>query len=443
MKKIILATLAILSVISCNRYLDIEPKGEVIPKSVEDYDLLLNGGNYSMHTLSNESILFLTADDFIYNPSGTIDPGNIDNIDYYLFSFSEQRFANPNTPINAWNHAYSNIYVFNKVTNEVMSSSESVGYAESDKKAILASAQYGRALNYFYLVNTFAKHYSKENLSADGVPLVLQSDVTQVTGKRNTVGEVYDQIISDIEASIPSLPVKSANSVRPNKGSGHALAARIYLYKGDYQKSMEHATKAMQLGSLANYVAEPIQGAYDKEQYSYLWFGAMAGYSGILTPEAKANFDLKKDTRYNKIFKFRASGTEYKIFMPVNQICSVGEMYVTNAENHARLNNTAKAIELLNELRDNRIIDNVHLTTADFPTKDSLLKFIFEERRREMYLSGTRLFDIKRQNLEPQFAKKITHNLNGTQFIAEPNSNKLVLPIPAQVMKYNPTWSQN
>lgn len=105
-----------------------------------------------------------------------------------------------------------------------------------------------------------------------------------------------------------------------------------------------------------------------------------------------------------------------------------------------RLKKTDLAINDLNTLRNKRIVGN---TPQSFNDEQSLLKFILEERRRELYANGTRLFDIKRLNLDPNYAKTITHTYNNINYTAEPNSNKLVLPIPAQVMKFNTHWKQN
>lgn len=55
----------------------------------------------------------------------------------------------------------------------------------------------------------------------------------------------------------------------------------------------------------------------------------------------------------------------------------------------------------------------------------------------------TRLIDLKRLNREPEFAKTITHTINGTEYKLEPNSPKYVLPIPPVVLRYNPNMPDN
>lgn len=446
MKKIIILAVLALANVSCNRFLDIQPKGQVIARTIEDYDILLNGGAMRPHSIHNENNLALTGDNFKYEPLGNVDPNNPDDIDYQLYSFGSLRFANPSIPEVSWNANFANIYIFNKVINEVMGANNTVGYIETDKERVRAEAYFGRAVDYFYLVNTFAKHYSAENASSPAVPIILESDVTQVVGNRNTVGEVYDLIVKDLTAAIPHLPDNASNRTRPTKASGNAMLARVYLYMGNYTKALEHANNAIRIkGTLSNFVTSTtIPAAYEAEQYSYRYFGGAGGYPGVMSDNLKTTMDLVNDTRYSKFFMTDPAYGEFRsVFIWANQLPSVGEMYITRAEANARLGNTAQAIADLNALRNVRIRNHRALAANNFPATNDLVKFILEERRKELFFNHTRLFDVKRANLEPAFAKTVTHTFNGVNYTAEPNSNKLVLPIPASVLKFNPSWTQN
>ncbi|WGU71201.1 hypothetical protein QIU18_04595 [Capnocytophaga canimorsus] len=83
------------------------------------------------------------------------------------------------------------------------------------------------------------------------------------------------------------------------------------------------------------------------------------------------------------------------------------------------------------------------MQSADFSSDKDLIKFCLEERRRETFQSHLRLFDVKRMNLEPNFVTTLVKEFQGETYKAEPNSGKLVPPIPAQVMKFNPSWKNN
>lgn len=442
MKRIFVAILCALSISSCSRYLDIMPKGEIIPQSIADYDMLLNGGDFTVHTISVENELFLSADDYDYFSENSVDVNNPTDQNFQLYSFSVNRFANPSEREAAWADPYKNIYIYNKIIDEVMQAAASTGYSEEDKKRIQAEAYYFRALDYFYLVNLFAKHYSKENASSDAVPLVLKADVNEEVGKRNSVEEVYTQIISDLEKSLQNLPQIKVGKTRASKVAANALLARVYLYKGDYRKALEFSNNALNInGKLSDYNTEEIETAYDEEQYSYRYFGSMVGYNAKLSEELIYNFDVNTDQRFLK--NYDPITFEKERFYPINQNPSVGEMVITRAEANIRLGNLQAGLDDINVLRNSRIQDNVSYYITLFPAKKDLLRFCLEERRRELFQNGTRLFDIKRLNLEPEFAKTVVHKFITEEYKAEPKSNALVMPIPASVMKFHTDWKQN
>ncbi|GIM51133.1 hypothetical protein CAPN004_01630 [Capnocytophaga cynodegmi] len=445
MKKLYFLTILTGIVISCDKYLDIEPKGSVIPTTVEDYDLLMNG----VHSTSNESVLALTADDFDMR----FKDGDIkqpDNQEFQMYSWGDLRFYNPTYPVNAWNSAYVNIYTNNKVINEVMQSNLSMGYTEADKLSIQAAAYYNRALDYFFLTNIFAKAYSPSANTDLSVPIVTIADATQSGLDRASVLQVYEFIISDLEKAMENLPAKSKTHVRPNIGSVYSLLSRVYLYKGDYQNSLEYANKAIGISNVTlqdyvNFDETKMEEAYSLEQYSIRYFGATAGYEGSLSNNLKTVLSTTDDARYYKFYEVDPDYGEGRISYQVtpNAAPSVGEMYITRAECYARLGKKDLAIADLNTLREKRLKNYTPLQSADFSSDKDLIKFCLEERRRETFQSYLRLFDVKRMNLEPDFATTLVKEFQGETYKAEPNSGKLVLPIPAQVMKFNPSWKNN
>ncbi|MDO5106210.1 RagB/SusD family nutrient uptake outer membrane protein [Capnocytophaga sp.] len=454
MKKIVYLVVLAVTFTACDSFLDIEPKGKVIPRTIDDYNLLLNGSEHTMHSLYNEDILALTADDYILDPPNAgamADISNPDYQDFQLYTWGEYRFYNEGVPVSAWNTAYENLYTYNKIINEVMEAAPGLEFSrESDKLRVRAEALYGRASEYLFLVNTFAKAYSTTAGTDPGVPIVTKADITQTNLTRASIKEVYDFIINDLENALPDLPQRSYLFTRPNISAAYALLARTHLYKGDYQKASEYASKALESNIYVlfdyNYLApggRQIRDRYQQQQYVSRYFGGIIGYTnGHLSDSFKNNIDQTNDKRYTLFFQEQGYKTT---FLYYNSSVSVGEMYVTRAECYARLGKKAEAIKDLNALRKFRIENATYtdLQVTDFATNKDLIKFALEERRREMVGSQTRLFDVKRMNLEPDFAVTIIKEFQGKTYTAEPNSGKLVLPIPAQVLKFNPSWKRN
>src|SRR5690606_31504312 len=128
--------------------------------------------------------------------------------------------------------------------NRVIESLEEGSSAEEDQ--VIGENYYIRALVFFQMGNIFGRPYNQgtSNLS---IPLKLTSDITDLPD-RNTVGEVYDQVIADL--------LKAESLMSLNKGpsfasreAAQALLSRVYLYMGENAKAIEYADKVINSGS--------------------------------------------------------------------------------------------------------------------------------------------------------------------------------------------------
>ena len=463
MKKYIVLLIGSLLLFSCRDYLDVVPKGYLIPTTVNEYGLLLVGGDNGPNRTSNEQILHYSNDNFYLTSTEVGNISNPLNTNYALYAWTDFRYSDPTVPNPAWNSAYRNIYTFNKIIDEIDGATLAAGDTEEQRKKIKAQAYYGRAYQYLFLVNTFSKQYKESSAGSDlGVPLVLKADVTQTLPSRGTVSSVYAQIISDLNGAIQNLPTASDLKLLPTKGAGYALLARTNLYKGDYENAKKYAQLALdQNSTLLDYTDPGFTNdnlsIKINEQYATHYMNQPS--NGFLSDDAVSIFNedgtdqrLTEQFIANPIivdgevvgFRYQMGSYDYN-FNGTTSV-SIPEMFVTLAEAESRLGNSGAAIDWLNQLRDKRIFGNEHLTMADFASASALTKFCLEERRREMIYTNTRLFDLKRENLEPTFAKVTIHKVLGTTpitFTAEPNSRKLILPISAQVLKFNPGMPQN
>lgn len=154
----------------------------------------------------------------------------------------------PNNPGNRYGNDYSGI---SKV-NTILSRLEKSTLAQSDKDQISGEALFLRAFYYYDLV----QHYG-------GVPLQL-TEVTDVAGAflpRSSADEVYNQIITDLNAAIPVLPVAKTfpQTGRATQGAAKMLLAYSYMSKQtkEYAKAetaLLDITK-MSYGLLSDYAA--------------------------------------------------------------------------------------------------------------------------------------------------------------------------------------------
>ena len=456
MKKVttILAICVVVMLTGCNDYLDIKPKGEKIPKTVTDYETLLN--YESVQKVSDTYPTYLTDD--VYLPDvaqGTATPGlnSVDQSILNLYLFKKDVFGEAQDD-GFWFASYNRIYYYNTVIDNIM---DAEGPSEQQKHSIRAEALISRALEYLYLVNGYAKHYDVRTAETDpGVPLILDEDISKKDLVRASVKDVYAQIQSDLQAALPNLPAQpKGNAFRASKAAGYGILAKMYLYMGNYTEALKAANEVLEINNslldLKKYAVVKPQSSIgrtnvpqdiDNPENIYIKFAPYVyGLSSkVFGSDELISLFSEDDMRLQIYFtkNFRNIPTDKYVWAPylrANLAVSSPEIYLIAAECEAREGSVERAMSLINKLRDNRIKNNTPLVATD---RSDALQKVLEERRRELAMSGmVRYIDLKRLNQESQFAKTVSHVTGEGTFSLEPNSPLYVLPIPAKVMRFN------
>ena len=165
-----------------------------------------------------------------------------------------------------WGSAY---YVISAVNNVIanLEGKESADVTAQMLNNLKAECLFLRALSHFDLVRTYAQPYCfTADASHLGVPVVL---VTDPAGKpaRNTVAEVYEQIIADLtEAEQIIDPAYVRSGVTDSKGVAsleaiQALLSRAYLYTEQWQKSADYAAKVINSNKFTLWTPAEVEGA--------------------------------------------------------------------------------------------------------------------------------------------------------------------------------------
>ena len=157
----------------------------------------------------------------------------------------ESRLDNGGFNLALWAAYYKNIAVCNKIIAEIQPTNE--------LKTLVGENYYLRALWYFSLARIYGKPYThgRNNLC---VPLRI--DPNAKAQARATVGEVYDQMILDLEMAASLLPDATVRS-RPSKEAAWGLLSRIYVWMADpkdpasssfIDKAIEYSDKVINTG---------------------------------------------------------------------------------------------------------------------------------------------------------------------------------------------------
>jgi hypothetical protein len=129
----------------------------------------------------------------------------------------EQFTTNSGSVNGVWVYSYGSINDCNKT---IRLSKTLVDGNAAEIKALVAESQFLRAYFYSVLVAQFGE-----------IPLVLDDQAEKsLTPKRNSIPEVYSQIISDLRAAFKNLPVTAVdnNLARVTKKSALGIMARVY-----------------------------------------------------------------------------------------------------------------------------------------------------------------------------------------------------------------------
>lgn len=143
----------------------------------------------------------------------------------------------PSETSSTWTSSYSNIRSANNILEK------GAGMTDADIKKYVAEAKFFRAWYYWKLLRIYG-----------GVPLitrVLSSDDPDLFAARSTRTQTADLILKDLDEAKNDLPVQadlsSPDIGRITRGAALALAARVALFEGTWQKSRSGADAAKYL----------------------------------------------------------------------------------------------------------------------------------------------------------------------------------------------------
>lgn len=470
-KKLIIGLTVIGSFSACNKMLDVKPESQLDAndrfKVIEDYDFSLKG-TYSLFRNTSyygatdaASNAFATlpdmlADDLLSNP--------LENLGNELV-FSRWLYTSAETQVeNTWTNAYAIISQANITLNGIDR------FADKDQgrvNRIKAQALAIRALVHFDILRYWVNDYTAGN--APGIPYMDKFDYEQKPA-RGTVAQTYTRIEKDL-LDAKALMQDMDDDINPSRDRTapayidelgvDAILARMYLYKGDYDKAIEFSTYVINEVSFADKaVFEKIwQDAEFRELIWSVSFNAGEGGPGgnayapdirrsqySPNPDLMNEYDQADDVRWSAYFgerddrggntrdvliKYEAKAASLaKPDGTVNfKAIRLSEMYLIRAEAYAKApsHNEGAAMDDLNDLRAARIYNYVSETL----TGQALLDAIELERRKELVAEGHRFFDLKRKGVT---LRKVVRD-NAT---LPADSYRWAWPIPRQEIDANP-----
>ncbi len=344
----------------------------------------------------------------------------------------EMRY-NANDAQQIWNIPYNVLRRANRIIEAV--DNKKVSGDEKAIGSIYDEALVVRALVHFDLVRVYGQTYTADGGASLGIPLMLKPLDSKQLPTRNTVKEVYAQVIKDLKTAISNnLLKKSETNGYINYWTAKALLSRVYLYMGDNTNALIEAEDVINnspysLWTNAEYAAnvwDKNSGAHskemifeilntssddytDREGLAYLY--NENGYDDAIATKAFCDL-LKsdpKDVRLTAMLESRDPDLkeEYgaeKIWINKYPENSMGEMrlnnvpvlrlsevYLNAAEAAVKAGDNVKAAKYLNEII-------LRANPNQTPVINVTLDRVLVERRKELVGEGHRFFDAMRNN---------------------------------------------
>lgn len=358
-----------------------------------------------------------------------------------------------------WESGWEVINMLNMIINADFSPPAGVA-TEYDQ--IMGEAYALRGLAYFDMVKMYAQHYTfTSDASHPGVPLVLESDVTNLP-TRATVGEVYTQILSDLNEGIGLMNQVRDGAYMMSPDGARALLSRIYLYMEDYGNAVDAADAVIGGGSYSlatgqAYVDQFVDGGSSEAIFELQYtqtdnegsdcFGCMYtanGYGDYLPAKDLLDLIDPADLRM-QMFVVDPLLTGIYASHRVNKwptpqqtdnvpVIRLSEVFLNRAEANARLGNDGLAQADLDTIRHRGLATAPDVTA----TGQALIDEILIERRIELGYEGHRIHDLMR-NQQDIVRVDVTGDVANMPYPCQ----FCVLPIPEWEINANPNITQN
>lgn len=352
--------------------------------------------------------------------------------------------------------------------NNILSALDVFGSDTGTRAKVEAEARFLRGVALFNLVQVFGKSYNDGSPSSNpGVPIVLvptrtADETLQVP--RNTVAEVYTQVLADLNAAKAALP--NTNGFYANTFVASAMLARVHLVMGNYAQAAAEANRVITSNRYSlfasitgNYVrtANGSETIFAIQNTATVFNNDMAVFHAPLpfgradikveplhfnfTPANSATPVQRYETGDIRATLFVSAGGRglmtSKYASPSNNpsldprrtnitVLRLAEMHLIRAEANVRTGGSVGAPALTD-------VNAIRARVGLAPLTAVTLADVLKERRNELIFEGLLYSDMKRLQINSQ----------GASGALPWNSNALVFPIPQREMIVNKQLTQN
>jgi len=334
-----------------------------------------------------------------------------------------------------WYASYKIISGVNTVIGNLEAKTEALTEAE---KQFLGENYFLRAFTTFGLVKFYSYQYNVGDPNTN-LGVILRYSTSEASEKaRATVKETYDMVLADLTTAADLMNMPRGKEFA-SKEAAWALLSRVYLYMGNYSKTVEFANKVIDSGTynlessdtFSNYYTHTLESDETIWAIAYTTadnrgkFGSIAsmiysdGNSGwgeefatydymnllsyddsrkaLIEPQLDEDGEvvMKNGLEVYYIKKFSYQDGDPNLSSPV--MLRLSEVYLNRAEAKAQMGEAeVNVFNDVNLIRQNRGLAGDLVTSV--PADETLLDVVLRERRMELAFEGHRIFDLLRNH---------------------------------------------
>ena len=440
---------------SCEKFLTLTPVSQA---NVEDFyktpgdinNAVIAAYNYHKRIFSTNFCVQHILDEWRSDNTGTL--GITDEVDNFTKDTGKEWY------MWSWDNCYKAIYMCNIAMEKAMD----VDMSEDLRNQYIAEVKFLRAITYFELVRNYG-----------GVPLITETpkslDRGSVNVFRNTVDEVYAQIIEDLQFAENQLPVSYSDAEevgRATKGAAKTYLAEVYLTRGNKADAITRLRDVLTYGYelLPNYEdVFAAQNGNNAESVFELQFKSSTDACPTIYMFTSMNVDLNPGLGYNAGTQdlydaFEAGDPRRDYTMAKDKL----DLYyctkyrdpnanpIADADNNIPLMRYSEVLLLLAEALGettesydliNQVRDRVGLAPIDASTPGTFSEKLLHERRVELAYENKRWHDLLRFGVAIDVMNAFFVKEKGGQIVID--SQDLLFPIPNFAILNNPNLEQN
>ncbi len=413
MKRLTYILPAVLALSSCKGYLDVQPQGEVIPTTDEEFAAIMDNRIFDIEGGGDEYVI------------GNMDAiakyeGYADNLDANIMIGNMVAYCGDN--INIRQSEWRSIFQIVRDCNIVIENLD--GRTSDIAKGTLAAAYAMKGICYYNLLRNWCDPWeSGRQSSQTGLPLVDRFDIKDMPVRASLErSALYTETMLENALKQENTDAKYFFTEYVIK----AYLAKLYFWCEDWNETIGTCNDiidncGLNLTPIGEY-EDMIQAGNDRKGEVIVrshinnaseldwYFSYVKGY--IASRPASSSLirlfgdEPEKDVRYRISFdngRFNTKTPECRV--------RLSEIVLMLAEAYYHTGDTENALKWLNELRSNRIEGATYYTETTLPPvrtdnrikEDAtgkpltpLLQAILDERQKELYMEGDRWFELKR-----------------------------------------------